>query len=495
MRNPRGGGGIAVGMARASIYGTYRTDKRLVDEVDVRVLVARGDGGPVVLAVADVCNLWESTCLRLRGKVAEALDVPAEHVFISATQNHAVEFVSGDDRKFDHDKLDRAFVECARKAAARVRPVEVARVATPVPGMVICGRLAVAGFDPFFVYYGYRVEGGRADGSHVVKQALTSLSKGEPFPVRVHQVTTGGPEDFDVPPAPVPVPTPLYAPPAADDLVQTLFFRTPDGEPVGSVIRFAVHPIAANRQKMDWQSGELCAYARRRLEAEFGGLSLYLTGPSQDQYPLVGRKSIQFGVAQGNRLAAAALAGLDGAQWDGRGPVAAASREIRLPWRSGLPQSVEAARKEKDALEARFKELAAKGAPLPELKKLADHYSNLCLFTEGQLYEWSEARDRRQPGERDTQHLLFAMRLGRSVIAPWAGESDGAWSVRLRKQTLGDDLILMERTSWPTHGEIAGDSPGKPGDPSAPSVEPDPDRILADATREMIAGLMRLGEH
>ncbi len=116
-RNPREAGGIAVGMARASIYGTYHTDKRLVDEVDVRVLVARGDGGPVVLGVADVCNLWESTCLRLRGKVATALDAPAEHVGISATQNHAAEFALGDDRKFDHDKLDRAFVKCAREAA------------------------------------------------------------------------------------------------------------------------------------------------------------------------------------------------------------------------------------------------------------------------------------------------------------------------------------------------------------------------------------------
>ncbi len=492
MSHSSGNRHVAIGLARESIYGTYVTARPLVDEVDVRVLAVRGgDGPPAVLAVADVCNLWESTCIRLRDRVARALGVPVERVGITATQNHSAEFELGDDRKFDHDKLDRAFVDCARRAAATAQPVQVARVARRVPNTVISGRLSVEGFDPFIVYYGYRVvdgpEGRRADGSHVVKLALNSLQAGHPFPVRAFQVS-GAAGEFDVPDAPIPVPTPLFSPPAPDDLLQALFFRRPDGSPVGSIIRFAVHPIAANRSRADWQSGDLCAYARRQLEARFGGTSIYLTGPSQSQYPLVGAKSLELAGELGGRLADEALAGLADAPWTAGGPVSAGSRDLLLPRRSDVPASMQAARDEQAALEDRFKRLAAAGpdrAGLAELKKLGDRYQNLWLFTGGQLCDWTPtSRDDATQSARPIRRLLFAMRIGPTVIASWPGESDGAWGVRLRDQTLGDDLILLERTTWSTYGESAADG----GDPDS-----DPDRDLADATRELIAGLMRQG--
>lgn len=484
----------SVGLAKASIYGAYRMDpaKRLVDDVDVRVMVVKGNGCTAVLAVADVCNLWESTCLRLREKVAAAVGVPVEHVGITATQNHAAEFVLGDDQKFDFDKLDKAFVNAAREAASKAKPVQVARVARHAPGLAIRGRLPVKGFDNFVVYYGYRVNGERADGSHVVKRAITNLSNGDPFPVRAFQVAGTGDADFDTPEAPVPVPTPLYAPPANDDLVQGLFFRTPEGQPVGSIIRFAVHPICANRQKMDWQSGELCAYARRRLEAKFGGTSIYLTGPSSDQYPLVARKSIELATEFGDKLADVALAGLPGATWQplSGDAVAAGSREIYLPRRADFHATVASAKKEQDDIEARFKGLVAKGTPLPELKKIGDHYENLWLVTGGQLYEWSDSRAT-QPKPDCTQHILFAMRIGPSVIAAWSGDSSGIWSCRLRRETLDDDLIVMERTSWGIYGENPNYPPAATGEGDAASFEEsDSDRVLADTTRGLIEDLM-----
>jgi len=484
--------GIAVGLARASIYGTYRTDKRLVDDVDVRVLVVRGGGGTAALAVADLCYLWPATCLRVRDKLAGALGVPRERVGIFTTQNHSAEFDPGDDRRLDAEKLDGAFLDCAREAAAQARPVEIARVAArPATGLTICRRLPLEGFGKFTVYYGYRLEDGRADASHVIKKALASLSQGLPLQVRAHQVRTGAPGDFAVPPAPLPVPEPLWARPAEDDLVQALFFRALDGTPVGSVVRLASHPIAANHLDMDWQSGDYPAYARRRLEAEFGGRSLFLTGPCGNQCPPVGRKSLELARELGEQVAGTALAGLAGARWERGGPVAAVSPEVELRVRGDYPASAGAAKEEMAAVEARIKELAAAGGPLPEIKRLSDRCEVLAYAAGGLLYDWSGIRAEGLPGGV-FRHPLFAMRIGPSVIAGLPGEPFGAYSARLRAETIGDDLIVAEEANgWISYLPTAAEWPLGGYEPNADFFEAGSEQVLIGAAGEAVRALMK----
>ncbi len=493
---------IAVGLARVSMYETYRTDKPLADDVDVRALVVRGDGGVAVLAIADQCILWPSTCLRIRGKVAGALGVKPERVGIFCTQNHSAEFMDGDDDRLYADKIDQAFVDCAREAAAKARPVHVARVARHAPDLAICGRVPVEGLEKFTVYYGWRLDGARPDAGHIIKNALLGLGRGEPVQVRAHQVGDGSPGDFEVPPAPVPVPEPLPAPPADDDLLQGLFFRTPDGEPVGSVVRFPVHPVTANHLEMDWQSGDFPAYARRRLEAEFGGTAVYLTGPCGDQYPPVGRKSLECARDIGEQVAdvgLTALADLPGSAWDTGGAAAAVSQEIVLHVRQDYPASVDAARLEQNALEARIKELAGGAAAdgavarLASIKKLSDRWEMLDYLTSGQIYRWTGMHAEQLP-DRTLRHPLFGMRIGRTVIAGLSGEPFGAASARLRQETLGDDLVTVEKANgWTTYHPTTAEFTTGGHEPSAALFQPDSDQVLIQAVHKLVAALMPEG--
>jgi len=445
--------GILIGFGKASIYPAYSTEKKLADDIDVRVLVAGDNENTAVLAIADLCSLWPSTCLRLRDKVSGALDVPRRNTGIFITQNHSALFEGGDDVRLDAKKFDAAFLAAVKEARANMKPVEIARVAVrPEKPLNICRRFPLKGFGKFTVYYGHRVEGGEADAGHVISRVLNSLKAGNPLQIRAHNVLTGAPAEFDVPAAPIPVPRPFYAAPAEDNLIQALFFRTLDGKPHGSILRFASHPITANHLEMDWQSGDYPAYARRRLETEFGGMSVFLTGPCGNQTPLTARKSLEFARKHGREVADAALKGLAGASWEQGGRVRAASPEVVLKVRKDCPDSLPALEKEKDALEAQIREMAASGAPLTGIKKLSDRYEFLNYHARGGLFhDWAGIRFEQLPG-RKLRHPLFVMRIGRSVIAGLPGEPFGEYSVRLRKETLGDDLIVIEEANgWTSY--------------------------------------------
>ena len=53
---------MQIGFGKASLWGTFPTEKRLADEISVRVLAARGsDGGPLcIVAVGDEALMGEN---------------------------------------------------------------------------------------------------------------------------------------------------------------------------------------------------------------------------------------------------------------------------------------------------------------------------------------------------------------------------------------------------------------------------------------------------
>jgi hypothetical protein len=438
---------IEIGMGRATLWGCWKTDHRLADDVDVRFLVARSGSVTAALGVADFSLLWPATCLRLRAKVAAALSIPAESVGIFTTQNHGADPES--DRTLDHDKLDQAFVAAAQEAHRRLAPVEIARVAIrPPKPLAFCRRVAFQDLGKFTFWFGFRIDQqGRPDCSELLKKALTRLARGQAYQYRCPYApgSTPGEEDSP-PPATLPVPEPLLLQPASDELLQALFFRTPDGQPIGSLLRYPTHPAAANRRGADWHSGDFPAYLRRRIEQRFGGTSLFLTGPCGDQAPPVGEKSLAAAEAIGHQLADAAFAALKNATWRSGGTIAAISPEVELKIRPDMPASFEAAKQAIADYETQIKSAAATGRPLAEIKRLSDLWERQIYIGFNLLGTWCGLDFAGRAGQT-LRWPIFLMRLGESIIAGLPGEPFGGYSRRMRDETLGDALIVAEEAN------------------------------------------------
>ena len=434
---------LQVGFGKASLWGTWQTSRRLADDIDVRVLAARGEGPTAALVVTDLQCLPPARCNQFRRAVADALGTGVEQVAIFTTQNHGVDWEDG---AFDHARLEAACAQAARAAAANLQPVRAAAVTVhPNPPLNVCRRVVFGEFGVFTFWFGFRLdETGRACGDHLLKLACAELAKGNPSQVRCLNVKGQGPQDYDAPAGHWPVPEPSYMPPPRDDAIQGVFFQNLAGQPVGSLLRFAAHPAAANRGDGDYHSGDYPAYARRHLEQQFGGMAVFLTGPCGNQAPLVARKSLDRARQIGEALADQVLAKLPQAEWDARGHVAALSPQVTLHVRPEillLPR--EQAEVRAKEVETRIRELAMQHSPLPAIKRLTDEYEWLMQVVTAVPQQWC-GLDIRKESDRRLVQPLFVMRLGPCVIAGLPGEPFADFSTELRAQSLGDGLIVAE---------------------------------------------------
>ncbi len=480
--------GFEAGFARVSLKPAMTIDKRFIDDVDARAMVVRGGGRLAALVAADIVSIRGHLALPIRERVAGELGVPAAHVGVFSTHNHGARTP-----EMDVEKFGAACAEAAARAAARLEPAEVARAsARPASPLCIRRRITVPGIGAFTFWFGHRDLGnGRADGSHLLKLDISRLATGNPSPIRsltLGQEPAAG--DFQVPDAPLAVDEPVLFPEAADDLLQALFFRSPDGRPIGSLLRFPAHAVTANRGDVDWRSGDFPTYACARLEETFGGSSLFVPGPSGDQCPIVERKRLALARALGAEIGDLALKGLTDAEWERTGPFDVAAPEVRLKAREERLLSGEEAEAEKQAIEKELARLAGPAAPIARMKTLSERHETLCRVLRGKPGAWGDLSAEDAVGN-GFSHPGFALRIGSSTIAGFPGEPFAGYAVRLRRETgLGDALIALEvanghigyfptREEYPLGGYEAADS----------DYTPDSEDRMTEALKSGIASL------
>lgn len=473
---------MEAGFGCADISAIFFTRRRVADALEVRALAVRGSGGLCVLASADLCILWPSICLDIRKRIASAIGTAPANVGIFVTQNHGVPY-NDPPKVLDVEKLSAAYLKAAKEAVARLERVEVARVAArPAPALNLGRRVPFGDLGAFCFWFGYRVTAHKADATHLIKQALNSLRRGEPYQFRCQDLT-GSAKDFDVPAPPEPVPAACPFPPPPDDLAQGLFFRAPGGKPVGALLRFATHPATSKRPGCDYYSGDYPAYARLRSEARFGGSALFLTGPCGDSCPLTGQKSLEFSRANGEAITDTLLAALSGAAWEASGPVAALAPEVELRTREDCPRTLAEGLAKAQAAAARLKKRAAEGAPLAELKHLSDLYELNHYAGTGAFREWTGLEVARIAGS-SVKHPLYMLRIGSSVIAGLPGEPFGAYSARLRDETLSERLLVLEEANgYLSYLPNAADFPFGSYEVNAAIFAPDSEARLIDAVK------------
>jgi len=440
---------VRAGFGSASLWGTWQTSAALADDIDVRVVVLRDDDCTAAIAVADLCFIWPTLSLRIRDGVASVIGAPAENVGVFCTQNHGTPGAPSEADAFDTAAMESAFARAASEAIASLKPVEYAHVnVRPQPPLTFRRRVHLDGLGEFTFWYGLGVsEGEPPDASLLVEAALAGLASGAPGLGHSLQLDGRGIPESGMPASPIPVPHPCPLPPASDGLVQGLFFRDMEGSPVGSILRFASHPATANRLGAARHSGDYPAYARRRLERTFGGRSVFLAGPCGDQICAVGRKSLELAERVGGEVADFALRELGAAVWRADGPLRAASPEVTLEVRRDFPASREDASQEMAAIEARFQEAAPDAAHLPELKRLADRYEFLTYVANPSAFTGWTGLELAGRAGHGIAHPLFLLRIGETIIAGLPGEPFGRYSARLRDETIGDALVVVEEAN------------------------------------------------
>jgi hypothetical protein len=110
---------------------------------------------------------------------------------------------------------------------------------------------------------------------------------------------------------------------------------------------------------------------------------------------------------------------------------------VELRIRDDYPPSVAAAKAAADALAARLAQAARDGRPLGELKALSDAWERPFYAAQGLHRSWTGQEWAGRAGATFA-HPLFILRLGTAVIAGLPGEPFGGYSVRMRRETIGE---------------------------------------------------------
>lgn len=433
--------GVKVGFGSADLWGTWQTDQQLVDEITAQAALAVDENGVVAgLVVADFPIMWPAIALRLRDSVAHSISADPGRVAVFATQNHSGANVNP--TSHDLEAVERTFVAAAKEALSSARQAVMTYVeASPSPPGVVSRRKVFGDLGAFTFWYGHEARpDGTAGCARILKTTLLGLATTDAYTTKCP-----GREEVERPQPKIPlphVPQDTLLDGEADTLIQGVFFRTRSGEPIGSISRWPAHPATANVIG-GGVTGDYPVYVRERLRERFGGNALFLTGPCGNQSAIVPRKQIELAKKTGAFVADHLLARLDCAHWEDVQRMGAASRCVRLPIRKDCPGSQKEADTQLANAEMLLSRRRDEGAGLAEIKRLADRVESLTYYAHGDETRWTGVPfDDIASGS--VTHPLYALRLGRTVIAGMPGEPFGRYSIRLREACPDLNLVTAE---------------------------------------------------
>jgi hypothetical protein len=161
----------------------------------------------------------------------------------------------------------------------------------------------------------------------------------------------GNPDDF-IPPG-----KEIAADGPVDNRLQALLFRNQKtGKALGTLVRFACHPVIVSEKKSGGDiSADYPGHLRKRIEEALGGICLFGQGQCGEMRPLLRENSHvfakEFGQKLADRILDAARAGLD---WRKIERLSYEVEPLILPLRKDLPSDKQAATREMEKIEKRF---------------------------------------------------------------------------------------------------------------------------------------------
>lgn len=388
------GESVSVGFGAAPINGCFEERADYYEDLEARLLYLRGSGEQCLLVSLDVVHISRFLSRRIRQALATRLKMSPDQVITHVTHTHTAPNCDALFLSVGLDRLLDRLTPAARQARASATPCRIA-LTTAHAGrhFSVNERAFVPGVGAFEAWYGYRVADGRADGAPVVRPRVEEmlgrpLREGE-FPKELW---------YDAP---------------IDDEVHLLQFESPAGRPIGTILRFSVHPIASGHCPRDqWRYGpDSPGAARQRVEEGLGGVCLYLSGPHGNITALedvpwrwdAEKGSLVHADADspwrearrlGRGVAELALhAARDGSDFVPLRRLAVVTSPVRLPLRESVLLSPQERHESAERLEAQLAEARRRDAGLPVIKELAEQVEHFrCAdVTQGTLRACDES--------------------------------------------------------------------------------------------------------
>lgn len=439
-----------VGFGAVSLKPLYEKGEVFLEEPQVRAMVVESGAEKTVWMFADLYPIAFETSLYLRKRVARALRMDYDQVVLQSNENHYANLpyhlpqYSPRALGLAGDACEACAREALRSSRAAWMRVVVANVGSRYS---MCRRKKVLPDLGVFTFWaGYRNNRGRADGTGLVRDALTCLCAEKPrLPYSAVEVP---PErirrDFEE------ITEPIIFDRPVDNLLHFLVFQDRGGKVLGTLTRFAAHVDQGEAGKVG------CGYPhwiRTTVERALGGVAVFALGPQGDLLEFEKATGPGIGRTGGRALAREALRGLEevSPRPEPLDRVVFRMGSVRVPLRKDMPATLEEAEVLAGPVEKALEAAAGESAPLREIKRLCESRMWAAVAERFFTRRWTSERLRQEAGSGRMKVDVPALALNDVVLAGITSEPGSQTTLRLRQQ-FGDRLLTLSEVN----GEIFG---------------------------------------
>jgi hypothetical protein len=207
-----------------------------------------------------------------------------------------------------------------------------------------------------------------------------------------------------------------------------------------------------NRQDRDYVSADYPFYLRQYVEENFGGTSLFFTGPCGDQVGYIGEKSLAAAEIYGRQLGSCIINQLPDCQWLSSGVLWSTSLTVELPLRneSRLTET-ELQQQQQEALDS-FKQLLDEAQNysqkelLRQLKEFSDQYEVATRILNDEAFSQQGYSVINSQVKCHTFNLPL-LHISKVLIVGVPGEPFGILSVMLREQLPEYRVIVLDEAN------------------------------------------------
>jgi hypothetical protein len=486
-------GTVRIGLAAFDLRKCLPPAKPFHDPMEGQVLYACGDQHALWFSL-DLLMLSVPLCARIRQELSDQLGVPASHIVLHVTHNHTAP-IEEELLKTGYEKWVDCLIEAARRAMHAAEPASVAHIRQNVPDGVFVRRRQHFGPDlgDLCTYMGYEGRAGRPDATGINTRRFERWLGGD----------LKGYEDQ--------IPRTMSYDRPIDRNLDLLLFRSRSGRPLGAMVRFAAHVIAAGHCPVPRYSAGFPGVLRRLIQLQFGGVCLSLNGPCGDItlfeqnafrfpkpvgqpepcgplcMPHVRERDTWREVARIGQGLFAPFAEADRLSFEPLREMEISEKELHLPMRPDLVD-VETAEKLYREHYARFLELAGSRAALKAIKQQVDwcrFYSEHKNFYGDWRYLWPD-----DLAEKQVRCFVSVLRLGNVFIAGLPGEGFMETGEAVRRAVERNGMQVITATEC--NGDIGyipmpADIPGGDYEPNCCVLTSQAGKRLSDATIALCA--------
>ena len=333
-------------------------DYTVHDDLYATAMVVEADGDRFALVSLDLCVLRTHPCCDVLDRIAAKTGVPANQIALHCTHTHASYSGNYADPKVLADLIAASITE----ATGRLSSAQVAHACRELGrGYNFNRRIHLSddlGAHCVMFNDDCRTENGRVEaGRQLAKVVQGWEADWNELEMSRHENWADGP---------------------IDSFLHVISFRGGDGRSLGSIVRFAGHPVIVSRHWIGNQiSRDAVGYVADLVAGETGAPCLYLTGPSGNQRLYCEEYTHTEAEKRGNRIGREAMKLFDGLDFSSFDRFGLAVDEPEFDVWPGFPKTHQEQHERLKQLEANVKAAVSQKKPPAEIKKLSEERTRM----------------------------------------------------------------------------------------------------------------------